>query len=311
MAIPELRLAEPEVVGHLDAERPEEERRQRRGGERRDRRDHGSERPTLEEAPRQRRSRRARHLARPDRHLDRAVSSIGCTELHLVDLVRGALGQLRDDLHVAGRGEVGQAAGAVGRQLMGVDGLASSGGNDELDVLFAQLRGDPDGGALGHRRVLEDHRFDLGRGDHLAAPADGVLAPVHPVEVPLVIEAGEVTGVEPEVAERGERRRRVVVVAAHHGVGSPRPDHELADPTRLDRPVVVVDDRHLELRHRPARRHVAARVVRGRCREVSGLGHREAGDEAQAEAVLELLAARHGDAGGAVHHPDLVVAVAR
>src|SRR5271155_293284 len=78
-------------------------------------------------------------------------------------------------------------------------------------------RGDDRG--LADRRVGEDGRFQLQRGDPFTARLDDILGPVADRDVPLGVDPADVAGAQPAVAEL--LRRRVLVVAGRH----PRPAH--------------------------------------------------------------------------------------
>ena len=53
---------------------------------------------------------------------------------------------------------------------------------------------------LGHGRMCQQHRLDLGRIDVLAAGDDQVVAPVDDVQVALGVEVAQVAGVQPAIA---------------------------------------------------------------------------------------------------------------
>ena len=72
--------------------------------------------------------------------------------------------------------------------------------------------GDAGDGGLLDLRVLHEHRLDVAGVDVVAAPDDHVLLATDDIQVAVLVEAGEVAGVEPTVAPRLGRRFRVVEV---------------------------------------------------------------------------------------------------
>src|SRR5206468_10893380 len=71
-----------------------------------------------------------------------------------------------------------------------------------------------------NRRVTEQHRFDLDRGDVLPAADDHVLDPVANLDVPVGVHDGAIPGVEPAVAHHFVRCIGVVIVPLHHDVAT-------------------------------------------------------------------------------------------
>src|SRR5207253_11123175 len=99
---------------------------------------------------------------------------------------------------------------------------------------------------------LDDHRLDLGRIHVLPAGLDQLLFRLAPdvVEPALVVEAPDVAGVVPAVAQRIRGHVRLAEVALEHD----RPaHHDLAGRAGLHLAVVVVDEPHAANRDRPAR----------------------------------------------------------
>jgi hypothetical protein len=73
-----------------------------------------------------------------------------------------------------------------------------------------------DHGGLGDGGMLVEHLLDLPRVDVVAAADDQVLLPVHDVEVAAGVDPGQVTGVEPAVADRLGGGLGALPVALHH-----------------------------------------------------------------------------------------------
>ena len=59
-----------------------------------------------------------------------------------------------------------------------------------------------DHSCLEHRWMAQEYLFHLTRGDVEPAPDDEVLLPVNDVDVALLVDACEVAGVQPAVAQR-------------------------------------------------------------------------------------------------------------
>src|SRR5512132_1449429 len=85
-------------------------------------------------------------------------------------------------------------------------------------------------------RVLQQRRLDVPWKDVEAAPDDQVLLAVDDVDVPVVVEAAQVAGVEPAVPDRLRRQLRRAPVAEHDRAGT---DADLAD-------LAVAGDAHLD-----------------------------------------------------------------
>src|SRR5581483_1898346 len=66
-----------------------------------------------------------------------------------------------------------------------------------------------DGG--GHPPVVEQHRFDLGRVELLAAPVDDVVGPAGQVQVAVGVEAADVAGRQPAAGPAGGAGDETVV----------------------------------------------------------------------------------------------------
>ena len=90
-----------------------------------------------------------------------------------------------------------------------------------------------------HRRMPQQHAFDLDRRDVLAAADDDVLEPVADLDVAVRMDDRGVAGVEPAAAHRHRGRLGIVVVALHHDVAA---HDDLADRRAVVRhlaPLVV------------------------------------------------------------------------
>src|SRR5581483_10260217 len=168
--------------------------------------------------------------------------------------------------------------------------------------LAPPLVGDADDGALGHRRMLEQHVLDLPGIDVLAAPDDHVLQPALDADVAAPVHRGQVAGVVPAVGVDGPRRGLGhVVVAGHDEVAPAAQLADLADGGHLAG--AGVDDLHLGLGQRAAerRRPVGRIVVEGGLgEERRALGRSEDDRERHAEGVLDPpheLGRHHGTSG--------------
>ena len=67
--------------------------------------------------------------------------------------------------------------------------------------------GDAGHARVADRRVFEQHRLDFGRIDVLAARDDQVVAPVEHPQATVGVEAADVAGVQPAVAQRARSGR--------------------------------------------------------------------------------------------------------
>ena len=114
--------------------------------------------------------------------------------------------------------------------------------DDEADrYLTGFVVGDADHRSVGHRRVGEQERLELGRWDLEALVLDELLEPVDDEEVSLVVDVADVAGVEPSVVVDGVRGRGRVVQVARHHLRTAHPD--LAVQIDADRLAVLrVDD---------------------------------------------------------------------
>ena len=92
-----------------------------------------------------------------------------------------------------------------------------------------------------HAGVPSQHVLHLARRDVLATAHDHVLDAVHDVEIPLLVDAAGVAGVQPAVDDRGRRRLGVAPVALRDLRCSYA---DLSDATRRKGHAVAVDDAH-------------------------------------------------------------------
>src|SRR4029077_11984989 len=126
-------------------------------------------------------------------------------------------------------------------QLLGGDDGPRLEGHRRPDLLAEGRMRQADHGGLGDGGVVVQRLLDLPRVDVVAAADDQVLLPVHDVEVAVLVHPGQVTGVEPAVADRLGGRLGAMPVTLHHV----RPaDDDLAHLTQRDLVVVVVHDAH-------------------------------------------------------------------
>src|SRR5215211_8360399 len=87
--------------------------------------------------------------------------------------------------------------------------------------------------------MLREGRLDLARTDFFAAAVDDVFDAPYEGEIPVFVQASQVTGAEPAVDEGGGICCRIVEVAVEYR----RPArHDLAVTTLADNVVPLVDD---------------------------------------------------------------------
>ncbi len=163
----------------------------------------------------------------------------------LGDLVGGGAGQGVDELDVARDHEPGQPRLAERDQLGRLQVGAGPAHDDQLDVIFPEIRRHADGGGLEHRGVQVDLALQVEGRDVLAPPPDRVLDPVEEVEPAVLVTPQPVAGVEPQVAEAAGRRVRVAVVPGGHHEGLLRAHHQLPRLAGTHLAVPLVDDRHV------------------------------------------------------------------
>ena len=157
--------------------------------------------------------------------------------------------------------------------------------------LAEALVGQPEHGCLGHPVVGVDGRLDLRAIDVLAAAQHHVLGPVDDEDEAVVVDAGDVAGVEPAVLDRLRRRLGSVEVALHHD----RAAHaQLADDVGAGCQHVALgtDEASVEGGHDRSTRQRLVEVEPGGVGgdDAAGLGEAVAGGRpAAAERLLDLV----------------------
>ena len=101
-------------------------------------------------------------------------------------------------------------------QLRRIEGVARPDDDGDHHIVLGELAGHAECRSVEHARVELDDFFDFERRDVLAPAADAVGPAADEVEEAIGIAAGEVAGVEPQVASRGQRSSRHSVVAVRH-----------------------------------------------------------------------------------------------
>src|SRR6202042_2165591 len=137
-------------------------------------------------------------------------------DIPLLDLAGRALGQRVDDPHVAGVLVGRDLALDVVPQFPGADDGTRLEGHRGSDLLAQGRVRQADHGGLGDPGMLVEHFLDLPRVDVVAAADDQVFFPVHDVEIAVLVGPGQVTAVEPAVADRPGGGPGAVPVALHH-----------------------------------------------------------------------------------------------
>ena len=122
--------------------------------------------------------------------------------------------------------EVGEAVPAPGRDLRRRGGRVRCRDDDRVHGLAPGRIWPADDRDVGHRRMLREHRLDLGRVDVLPAADDHVLGPVQDVEVAVSGQAGDVAG--PVPAAVGERSGGGLGIAPVPGEQALAADQQLA-----------------------------------------------------------------------------------
>src|SRR4051794_15836485 len=136
-------------------------------------------------------------------------------------------------------------------ELAGLDRRVRTAHDNGLDRFAPLLVRHPDDGNLRHARMGADDVLDLAREDVETAGHDHVLLAVDDREEAVRILASDVTGVQPAALERLLGLLGLVPVALH----DKRPaDADLTGLTVGDLVEVVVEQRDLQPRHRPATR---------------------------------------------------------
>ena len=130
--------------------------------------------------------------------------------------------------------------------------------------------------------------LDLFRGDVHAAAPDGVADAPHEMQLACRVDIALVAGVKPEVPEGPHGRRQVADVAEHHAVRLAGTQGDLAGSARRQRPVKRIDDAHLDLGHRDARRAAALVLVADPVRDGADFADGKGMQQPGAEALLEF-----------------------
>src|SRR6266536_2494515 len=150
-------------------------------------------------------------------------------ELAAEQLAGDRLGQLVEELDLAGVLVGGHLLAAEGDELLGRDGLAAVG------------VGHADHGGLAYRLVLVEDVLDLARPYLVTAGVDLVLLPVHEVEPAGRVHVADVAGVQRTAGQRVLGLLGLVPVTGHHH--RPAGD-DLADLAGRQLPAVVADHAH-------------------------------------------------------------------
>src|SRR5262249_27714072 len=156
-----------------------------------------------------------------------AIPGFGCEtallEFALDNAVAHVSGQFGHEFEIPGYREVWNLGDAELHELL----VGRAGALDEddarLHLVFTELAGNGVDGDLSDERVRSYCLFELERGDVLTSPADGVLDSSKEGEIAILVDAPEITGVEPQVSPRFDRGRIVVEVLGEHDVRLPRP----------------------------------------------------------------------------------------
>lgn len=175
------------------------------------------------------------------------LTTIGgqCPLLHLASR---RLLDLGDNLDHAGDLKSGHVGACPRPQLPFRDTGAPSQLHRDLDVFFragAQLGGDAKGRRVGDAGMFEEFLLDLRGVDVLPSSADDVLDAAHEVDVAVLVDASQVSRVEPEVRERGDGAGLVAEIALEKRVGLVAPQQHLARRVRRQRLVELVGDAEL------------------------------------------------------------------
>ena len=148
--------------------------------------------------------------------------------------------------------------------------------------------GTPNAAASSTAGVQLDDFFDFERRDVLASPADAVGAAADEVEEAIGIAAGEVSGVEPQVASRLQRSRGHAVVAIRHQRRFVGANDDLADVVDCNLEAHFVEQAHVVLRDRPPARTLPSGLVDRVIHRDAGVGRSVQLHQLHAEALLEV-----------------------
>ena len=224
----------------------------------------------------------------------------------------GGAGEVVADFVVAGDFEVGEAVGAPTDDGFGVDGGAGAGGEVGFDLVFAEVGGDGNDGAVEDGGVGFDGVLDFLGGDVFAAASNDVFLAVDEIEEAVVVEASHVAGVEPAVLEGFAG---LVFEAPVAGGDGGIEQEDFAGLAGREVVAVVVGDGDLVLEAGVGvLAGLAGGVGAAGCADffdgaVAAFGHAESDDNRGVEAVLEGLEEVGVERGGAVEEADGVVAV--
>src|SRR5207248_6164801 len=120
-----------------------------------------------------------------------------CLERVLLDLAGRVARQLVEEGDPAGHLVVGEALREERTQLLDVEHLPGCGDDEGGQVLTQHLVGHADYRRLENGSVLEEGVLDIGGVDVVAAPDDDLLRPADDVEIAVLVEPAEITGMEP------------------------------------------------------------------------------------------------------------------
>src|SRR5690348_12157858 len=202
-----------------------------------------TERRSLHRCASVRRRRRPTLMSCCSGRAGRLPEVLRCAHFTAEDLAGRALGQIGRDPDVT-RVFVGCYPVLHERaQFVGGGGSARLELHGGGDFLAEMLIRDSDDGGFGYGWMLVDDLFDLARVHVESAADDHVLLPVHDVEIAVLVDSGQVAGLEPAAGDRLGRGARVAPVSLHHVVTA---DDDLADLPDGQFGAFVVDYAHLD-----------------------------------------------------------------
>src|ERR1700744_490664 len=120
--------------------------------------------------------------------------------------------------------------------------------DEDLDVVLAELRRNPDGGGFGDGWMVVDDRLHLERRDVLAPSPDGVLEPVDEVAVAVPVHPEGITGVKPSIPPGGDGRLGLTQITGVECPGGLRPDDQLTGLPGRYLVIELVNDTDLVVR---------------------------------------------------------------
>src|SRR5277367_2552658 len=156
-------------------------------------------------------------------------------------------GQVVDELDVSGDCEERQVLHAIVHELLDGQGLIGTDDDAELDVVLAELARHRVRDHLHDGRMFEHGQLDFNGRDVLSATADRVFQSVDEVEVAVLVESAEVSGVHPHIPLYDRRGRGVREVTFEHHVRLQRPNYDLSDLAGRDFSFFLVEDLDLEV----------------------------------------------------------------